>query len=651
MEYMPGGDIYSLLQSVGSLSEENTRTYTIQLVKALEFLRNNGIVHRDLKPDNILINSQGFIKLADFGLSYFGVAGQHLSTNASPTFTQANDNLPSATNYCSLTELSARDPFDQDLFSANQSPDTEAVGTPDYMSPEVVMSKKHTFTADYWSLGTIVFEMLSGTPPFHGDDESDTFQRIILGQISWDDYFKVDQGRDNSNDEEEEDDITYISPQALDFMQKLLVVNPEKRLGASDFHEIMNHPWFKNVNWDDVSNLPPVFTPNTSRIESYKDYFQDRSYHFQNDDESDIIEDISLAKKIDSELFPNRNLDRNNIIDNNEVNPRSNANDFNNNNNETNANKGEIGINNGEINVNSANNGTDDNCGINPNVPYVPTNSSPGKILISRPQLNNCSDSIINNSQQYSQQSRNKQNRNVFVKQSSSMRNFNTNESSFNLAKFQQAHRTDDQRSFSNSSSSGNQSSASSSRSHNQPSNTVEEQRKLTRRTGNTTTKSANDLELKRKHSILAQTNQESNTKDAFDDFTHFPTVSLEHLKSSNEEIAKKMRMNRKKAYTESDAEHVVSSPLASDSYNDETDDESDLSNVVGRTAYTSNRKERGRTLPLPPSMSRIQPPQEVFVENRNNEVNQNYGFDNQPTGPSILISTNERMVSCSNLA
>ena len=324
MEYMPGGDIYSLLQTVGCLSEENTLTYTIQLVKALEFLRENGIIHRDLKPDNILINSQGFIKLADFGLSYFGVASQRLTTN--------NDVLPNtlfssrpinntgiATSNSLFFEFSSRD-------SAGQIPSeyavlenkfgNEAVGTPDYMAPEVIMSKKHTFTADYWSLGAIVFEMLSGVPPFHGDDEAETFKNIMTGQINWDDFFIVDDGESQStkkeeekpnkiknNDEEEEEEENekvVISPMALDFMQKLLVVKPSQRIGATDFKEIMSHPWFKHVNWDDLSDLNPVFIPNTSRIESYKDYFQDRSYNFQNDDESDIIEDIELAKNYES---------------------------------------------------------------------------------------------------------------------------------------------------------------------------------------------------------------------------------------------------------------------------------------------------------------------------------------------------------------
>ena len=241
MEYIPGGDIFSLLQNIGSLSEEDTKTYTIQIVKALQFLRANGIIHRDLKPDNILITAQGFLKLADFGLSYFGVAGQHI---------KHEETGPKASS--------------------------SVVGTPDYMAPEIVLSKSHTYAADYWSLGAMVFEMLTGIPPFHGNDEMDTFRRILIGAACW---------------EELED----VSQEAVDFLHQLLIVNPEKRLGYKSIKQIMKHPWFNGVDWENVENLKPVFIPDTSRTDSYKDYFQDR-YEFQKKDENDIIEDMKFAE-------------------------------------------------------------------------------------------------------------------------------------------------------------------------------------------------------------------------------------------------------------------------------------------------------------------------------------------------------------------
>ncbi|OHT15882.1 hypothetical protein TRFO_13721 [Tritrichomonas foetus] len=239
MEYIPGGDIFSLLQNVGALEESDCRTYTVQLVKALQFLRQNGIIHRDLKPDNVLITAKGSLKLADFGLSYFGVTGQHIKTE--------------------------------------EKGPNNVVGTPDYMAPEIILSKNHTYTADYWSLGVMVFEMLVGIPPFHGTDEADTFRRILLGTACW-------------------DELTDVSEDAIDFIKKLLVVNPEQRLGSKNIDQIMKHKWFTGIDWDDVESMEPVFIPDTSRLDSYKEYFTDR-YQFNQNDESDIIEDMQSAEQ------------------------------------------------------------------------------------------------------------------------------------------------------------------------------------------------------------------------------------------------------------------------------------------------------------------------------------------------------------------
>lgn len=368
MEYIPGGDIFTLLQNVGCLSEENARIYTVQIVKALQFLRINGIVHRDIKPDNILITAQGRLKLADFGLSYFGVANQRLSaansTNlkmrrakkkgkefgkmrhnslpdnetqpastepkapsilSDPTLSvlldlsisdqsipligitssnESNDqrigadlstesytNINSSSvsnlssdlsnnsnnnnnvNISSLSSISA----DSILSSNSISPTNSAnavVGTPDYMAPEIIKSKNHTYTADYWSLGCVVFEMLTGIPPFHGVDEVDTFRRILVGAGFWEEL----------NDAE-------VSEEAKDFIHKLLTVDPLLRLGSKNIDEIMRHPWFKEIDWDKVEALEPVFVPDTSSLDNYKNYFSTR-YSFSQRDENDIIEDM-----------------------------------------------------------------------------------------------------------------------------------------------------------------------------------------------------------------------------------------------------------------------------------------------------------------------------------------------------------------------
>ena len=236
MEYLPGGDLYSLLQNMGSLDEESARTYTAQIVKALEYLHSHGIIHRDLKPDNVLIDVNGKLKLTDFGLSLYGT-------------------------------------YDRNIQDDNKS----IVGTPDYLAPEIILSHPHSYTADYWSLGAVIYEFLVGEPPFHRETESKTFAQILSG------HFNVDY-------------LEGMSPEVIDLIKKLLTLDPEKRLGAHGIKEIMDHPWFKDIDWDNIDSLEPPFVPDQKDKYSVS-YFTERYTFQKNDDiEKDVLEDIEIAK-------------------------------------------------------------------------------------------------------------------------------------------------------------------------------------------------------------------------------------------------------------------------------------------------------------------------------------------------------------------
>jgi serine/threonine protein kinase len=239
MEYLPGGDLYSVLQNIGSLSEDDARIYTAQIVSALEFLRGNRIIHRDIKPDNILVDSSGHLKLTDFGLSFYGMVDRSINS------TQVSTVI-----------------------------DNSIVGTPDYTAPEIVLSQSHTFTADYWAVGAILYEFLTGVPPFHGETPSETFQNIVKGISS-------------------SDDLEDFTPEAQDLIAKLLEPNPEKRLGAQSIAEIKEHPWFAGIPWERLEELQPPFVPELSNVLDTS-YFEER-YSFPNREENDILEDVRIA--------------------------------------------------------------------------------------------------------------------------------------------------------------------------------------------------------------------------------------------------------------------------------------------------------------------------------------------------------------------
>lgn len=236
MEYLPGGDLYSLLQNLGSLDESAAKLYVLQIVHALKYLRENGIIHRDLKPDNILISNTGHLKLTDFGLSFIGMFNRQL-------------------------------PVDDQKIESNSY-----VGTPDYVAPEIILARPHTFTCDLWSLGVIMYEMLCGVPPFHEATESETRQKIVSG--FW-----------NQKEVAEEYDL---SDEAIDLISKLLKVNPEERIGAKSIDEIIKHAWFEDVD----ENAEAPFIPELNSDED-TDYFLCREKTTELNDK-DIIDDMNL---------------------------------------------------------------------------------------------------------------------------------------------------------------------------------------------------------------------------------------------------------------------------------------------------------------------------------------------------------------------
>ncbi|XP_062118120.1 probable serine/threonine protein kinase IREH1 isoform X2 [Humulus lupulus] len=232
MEYLNGGDLYSLLRNLGCLEEDVARVYIAEVVLALEYLHSLRVVHRDLKPDNLLIAHDGHIKLTDFGLSKVGLINStdDLSGPAVSTTSLMVEDEP---------ELSV--PEHQQERRKKRS----AVGTPDYLAPEILLGTGHGTTADWWSVGVILFELIVGIPPFNAEHPQTIFDNILNRKIPWP---RVPNE---------------MSPEAADLIDRLLTEDPNQRLGAAGASEVKQHVFFKDINWDTLARQKAAFVPSS----------------------------------------------------------------------------------------------------------------------------------------------------------------------------------------------------------------------------------------------------------------------------------------------------------------------------------------------------------------------------------------------------
>lgn len=199
MEYIAGGSLGKFLRKQKRFNEDLTTFYTAEILLGLEFLHKNmNVIYRDLKPDNILINSNGHIKITDFGLA----KEENPSGDLAYTF----------------------------------------AGTPEYLAPEILCGKGHSHVVDYWSLGILIFEMLSGRTPFAvaSGNVTEIIQKILENKPKIPAYF---------------------NEPAAKLIKLLLETDPTKRLGANGIEEIKSHEFFKKINWKELTLLktkPPL---------------------------------------------------------------------------------------------------------------------------------------------------------------------------------------------------------------------------------------------------------------------------------------------------------------------------------------------------------------------------------------------------------
>jgi len=200
LEYLSGGELFMQLEREGIFMEDMASFYLAEILLALEHLHSEGIIYRDLKPENILLDSVGHIKLTDFGL-------------------------------CK-----------ESIFEGSQT--HTFCGTIEYMAPEILLRHGHDKSVDWWSFGALMFDMLTGSPPFTAENRKKTIDKIVSAKLLV---------------------PPYLTNEARDLIKKLLKKKPSQRYGSGpdDALPLKNHPFFRQYNWDSVYNrlCEPPYKP------------------------------------------------------------------------------------------------------------------------------------------------------------------------------------------------------------------------------------------------------------------------------------------------------------------------------------------------------------------------------------------------------
>lgn len=189
LELCPGGELFYHLHNLGRFTEDQAIFYFCEVVLALEYLHNLNIIYRDLKPENILLDIDGHIRVTDFGLSKQDIG----------------------------------------LFGTSYS----ICGSPEYMAPEMLRSGEHGPSVDFYTLGALLYEMLTGLPPFYDKNRSKMRWKILNEDIEL---------------------PNFISKHGKSLLAGLLQKNPEARLGYNGVHEIKAHPFCRKTDWESIYN-------------------------------------------------------------------------------------------------------------------------------------------------------------------------------------------------------------------------------------------------------------------------------------------------------------------------------------------------------------------------------------------------------------
>ncbi|XP_022921269.1 serine/threonine-protein kinase Warts [Onthophagus taurus] len=248
MDYIPGGDLMSLLIKFGVFQEHLARFYIAELTCAVESVHKMGFIHRDIKPDNILIDKEGHIKLTDFGLCT-GFRWTHNSKYYQPNGDHSRqDSMEPIDDWdeeCWCKPLERRRRMEHQRCLAHS-----LVGTPNYIAPEVLERTGYTQLCDWWSVGVILYEMLVGSPPFLANSPAETQHKVI----HWETTLRIPQEAN-------------LSKESTDLILKLCT-SADRRLGQKA-SEVKSHVFFKEIDFEKGLRRQPA--PYKPKIESPTD--------------------------------------------------------------------------------------------------------------------------------------------------------------------------------------------------------------------------------------------------------------------------------------------------------------------------------------------------------------------------------------------
>jgi len=237
LDYVNGGELFFHLKKEGRFPEIRVKFYAAEIVCAMAHLHSLQVVYRDLKPENILIDMEGHICITDFGLSKEIKPEEGTHT------------------FC---------------------------GTPEYLAPEVLKGQGHGTAVDWWSLGTLIYEMLTGLPPFYSQNINIMYQKILNGELRF---------------------PSYVSADAQSLLEGLLTRDVEKRLGSASSQDVKKHPFFKDIDWEKLEKreMEPPYKPKV-----------------KNDSDTSLIDTAFLTEKAQDSFVENHlseTLQRDNAFD------------------------------------------------------------------------------------------------------------------------------------------------------------------------------------------------------------------------------------------------------------------------------------------------------------------------------------------------